>query len=503
MDRFRTCIVIILSLLLVQPGFAQWRKLSQSKVALSASVSSSDFSGRVLFITLGNSIGAEDGNRNQIGNVRDSTLATYSKTALADVKAALPGAQITRYNFSVTGKQTSAILNDINNVLSLYQPGAFDRQIVFFHEVTNHVADGGATLEQATTSFNAVCDALTAKGFTVGVGTVTPRNSFVGNAAAAKVIIDQFNANLSANFIKKADFLYDMNAEPGIVQSDGTHYTQASYILFGHGLAKKLIPIIRTGFNPQVIAFLRTGGTATSPNTTTPPGSTTTTQPTTGTVTTGTVLMIAGNGSDGSTSITDATGKTVSRSGNPVISTAQSQYGGSSIYLDGNSFLTIPANTDFDFGTGDFTIELFVRPTELVRQFGGLISRGDETDNTWTFSYNASTATPDLFIRNNGNYEAITGSGYGLTLNAWQHVAVVSKGGIRKIFIGGNTVATSNNGRSMETMPTSRRLNIGAFPTPNTAGSPEQERYKGYIQGIRITKGVARYDANFTPPTSY
>jgi hypothetical protein len=452
-----------------------------------------DFSGRVLFITLANSIGAEDGNRNQVNGVRDSTTATYSKTALEDVKAALPGAQITRYNFSVSGKQTSAILNDINNVLSLYQPAYFDRQIVFFHEVTNHVADGGATLEQATTAFNAVCDALTAKGFTLGVGTVTPRNSFVGNVAAAKAIIDQFNVNLSANFIKKADFLYDMNAEPGIVQSDGTHYTQASYVLFGHGLAKKLIPIIRTGFNPQVIAFLRNGTVAT-----TPPSSTTT-SPGSGTTSAGTVLLIAGNGS----SITDATGKTVNLVGNPVISSAQSQYGGSSIYLDGNSFLTIPTSADFDFGTGDFTIELFARPTEIVRQYGGLISRGDETDNQWTFSYNGSGSTPDLFIRNNGSYDVITGSNSGLTLNTWQHVALVSKSGVRKVYINGNAVATSSNGRSMETMATSKRINIGAFPTPNTAGSPEQEKFKGYIQGIRVTKGTARYDGNFTPPASY
>jgi hypothetical protein len=58
------------------------------------------------------------------------------------------------------------------------------------------------------------------------------------------------------------------------------------------------------------------------------------------------VLFLKGDGTNGSTAVVDSspTPKTINRINNPVISTAQSKYGGSSIYFDGSSRLEIPGS---------------------------------------------------------------------------------------------------------------------------------------------------------------
>jgi hypothetical protein len=458
------------------------------------------YAGSALIIVDFNSLGAGRGSSHEISNPDDYSPGPFPYTMMNTLAAQFPSATFAKKNFSVSGRQTPTMIANSTQVDALFAPATYDRQIIVSGEITNHIADGGATAQQAIDSYVSYCKARRAKGFLVVATTVFPRTSFFGSGMSAAEFASRrtvVNDYIKSRYLEFADVLADVNTISGLTYPDGTHLDDAGYVKMGNFIAGKVAPLLVTGFNPQSIAFLLSGTTTTPPSTTT-----TTTPPTTGTVTAGTVLLIAGTGSNNSTNITDATGKTVSRSGSPVISTAQSQYGGSSIYLDGSSFLTVGTSTDFDFGTGDFTIELFARPTELQRQFGGLISRGDETDNQWTFSYNGSSANPDLFIRNNGSYDLITTSSSGLTLNAWQHVALVSKGGVRKVYINGITVATSSNARSMETMATSKRINIGAFPTPNTAGSPEQEKFKGYLQGIKFTKGTALYDGNFTPPAS-
>ena len=70
-------------------------------------------------------------------------------------------------------------------------------------------------------------------------------------------------------------------------------------------------------------------------------------------------LLLHGDGADNGTVFTDNSHspKTVTAYGNAKTSTAQSKFGGSSIFFDGNGdYLVSPSNSAFQFGTGDFTI---------------------------------------------------------------------------------------------------------------------------------------------------
>jgi hypothetical protein len=74
-------------------------------------------------------------------------------------------------------------------------------------------------------------------------------------------------------------------------------------------------------------------------------------------------LLLHGDGTNGSTTITDSslTPKTVTAVGNAQISTAQSKFGGASILLDGSGdYLDVGSNSAFGYGLSDFTIETWV-----------------------------------------------------------------------------------------------------------------------------------------------
>ena len=72
-----------------------------------------------------------------------------------------------------------------------------------------------------------------------------------------------------------------------------------------------------------------------------------------------TVSLLHFDGTDGSTSITDESGKTWSSSAQ--IDDAQSKFGGTSELFNSTTSITSPGNTDFVFGTDDFTIDFWLR----------------------------------------------------------------------------------------------------------------------------------------------
>ena len=77
--------------------------------------------------------------------------------------------------------------------------------------------------------------------------------------------------------------------------------------------------------------------------------------------------------------------------------------------------------------------------------------------------------------------------------NTWYHIAYTWDGSNYKFYVNGvllHTIAKTGS-----PMTTTRDLGIGA-----RAG--DYEKFSGYIQDFRITKGSVRYTANFTPPTS-
>jgi hypothetical protein len=205
-------------------------------------------------------------------------------------------------------------------------------------------------------------------------------------------------------------------------------------------------------------------------------------------------LLLHGDGTNGSTTITDSSPspKTVTAFGDAQISTAQSKFGGASIAFDGSGdYLQTSTSSGFTMGTGDFTYELWLYPSNTDAGYRRIII--DNTYSSGQSGYGLFRNGSALeFWKRTPNTRIVDAPG-ALTAGVWQHVAITRSGNSFRGFVNGIQVgATSTD--SSESNATF--LGIGRDTAAGTGD------YNGYIDDLRITKGVARYTTNFTPPTA-
>jgi hypothetical protein len=189
----------------------------------------------------------------------------------------------------------------------------------------------------------------------------------------------------------------------------------------------------------------------------------------------------------------NATFADVETVGNTQISTSVVKYGTGSISFDGSGdylLLGSGSNTnDYAFGSGDFTIEMWIYPTAANSR---MLYDGRPTSAIGlqpTIYLNASNL---LTFYTNGS-DRITGSAP--TLNTWQHIALVRSSGSTKLYISGTQTGSTYTDANVYVNGATRPI-IGA-----DGGNTANQNYAGYIDDLRVTKGIARYTANFTPPT--
>jgi len=205
-------------------------------------------------------------------------------------------------------------------------------------------------------------------------------------------------------------------------------------------------------------------------------------------------LLLHGDGTNGSTTIVDSSPspKTVTAVGDAQISTAQSKFGGASIAFDGTGdYLTIPG-TSFDL-PGDFTIEAFFLLNNARSEDETIVGKWDDPLlRSWLLNVRASSVI--FALGQSGAIDAFQPSAT-IASNTWYHIAVSRAGSSIKIFLNGSqigTTYTSSYNCTSSAQDLAIGINLDADRTP----------LDGYIDDLRITKGVARYTSNFTPPTA-
>ena len=182
--------------------------------------------------------------------------------------------------------------------------------------------------------------------------------------------------------------------------------------------------------------------------------------------------------------------------GNAQISTTQSKWGGSSMYFDGtgdNLVSAAPSTVPFAFGTGDFTIECWAYFSALSAANMIYDGRPLATNTTQPTIY-ANNVGNLFYFANNANQ--IQAGASAVTTATWYHIAVARSGTSTKMFLNGTQVGSTYSDSTNYT-------NTSGRPIIGVDGNSGNTNYlNGYIQDIRITKGVARYASNFTPPTA-
>lgn len=212
-------------------------------------------------------------------------------------------------------------------------------------------------------------------------------------------------------------------------------------------------------------------------------------------------LLIRFNGADASTAFTDSSPNnlTVTANGDAQISTAQSKWGGSSGYFDGDGdYLAVAPAPSLYIGAGDFTVEMWAYLTDQSLAYPALLSNvEDYTGSVFAIMWDSTYGAEQLRVETNTG--AIQGSTIGVEM--WHHIAVVRISGIMTLYVDG--VADG----SME-WPDDFDLALGgnliighhwdAGPYP---GNPPVSEFSGYIDDLRIVNGLAVYTGPFTPPS--
>ena len=199
-------------------------------------------------------------------------------------------------------------------------------------------------------------------------------------------------------------------------------------------------------------------------------------------------LLLHGNGTNGSTTITDSSPspKTVTPAGNAQISTAQSKFGGASIAFDGTGdTLTVSSNL---LDGSVWTAETWIRAASIGTNDRTIFSQYNGANANRTIISITTTGAVRIF---NGSQGTVTSSAV-ITANQWYHIAFVrSSTTTVTAFLDGTQVVQATNFVG----PLSTNTMIGGY-----AGFPD-DQWNGWMDDIRVTT-VARYTANFTPPTA-
>jgi hypothetical protein len=184
--------------------------------------------------------------------------------------------------------------------------------------------------------------------------------------------------------------------------------------------------------------------------------------------------------------------------GNAQISTAQSKFGGGSMLFDGNGDgLFVPPSQNPNFGSGNFTIELWIYYNSLTGA-QTIISNGYTTpvtngwlvqtgtgDGKFNFYKQTSPTTVVLVVADGGS---------AMSAGVWYHMAIVRNGTTTTIYRNGTSVGSATDTTTYTA--TAANFYVGGGTSTGFNGG----FFNGYIDDLRITRGVARYTANFTPP---
>ncbi|MHA2013368.1 MAG: LamG domain-containing protein [Candidatus Helarchaeota archaeon] len=215
-----------------------------------------------------------------------------------------------------------------------------------------------------------------------------------------------------------------------------------------------------------------------------------------------TVLMLHFDGIDGSTTFVDDSPSehTINTAGtaNPEIDTADSVFGGASALYAISDVIYIDDSTDWDFGSGEFTIDFRLKfssgsnPPTIVHQ-------GINTNYVSWQVIVESDGSLKFVYTTNGSSKTTIDSNYNLSTGTWYHVAIVRDSNTLRIFVDGDEKNTADmTGVTIYNSPTV--LQIGRVYAPGY-GSDSSSGFAGWLDELRIQKGEAYWTSNFTPPS--
>ena len=194
---------------------------------------------------------------------------------------------------------------------------------------------------------------------------------------------------------------------------------------------------------------------------------------------------------------------TVTASGSATISSTQAKFGGNSLSLNGTSqYLTVPNDSLFNFGSEDFTIEMWIYMTSNAgtnaEDRHALVARRASSSNR---SFHVGIQSDGGMQKLQFSHSTNGTNGYqenyytDLQLNTWTHIAIVRSGSKVYAFVDGIKNREEHDISTHTIYAGTSDLTIGYR-------GESSQYFPGYIDDLRISKGVARYTKSFIPPNA-
>lgn len=221
-------------------------------------------------------------------------------------------------------------------------------------------------------------------------------------------------------------------------------------------------------------------------------------------------LLLHAEGANGGTTFIDSSQsmKTpISAYGGVTTSTLQKKFGASSAYFSSSGQTILYAHSADLHLNGDFTIEFFIFPNGINSGYKAVLVKGGGLNIAWASYEIVFDGTYLNFAASSANsgYDigAETGSSGRIgnpAVGAWSHVAVTRSGNVYRGFVNG--VMNYSETSSLTPYDSSPRgLAVGSNYQYNWGTGTPTFTMQGFLDELRITKGVARYTSNFTPPS--
>jgi hypothetical protein len=158
-------------------------------------------------------------------------------------------------------------------------------------------------------------------------------------------------------------------------------------------------------------------------------------------------------------------------------------------------------HADWDFGSGDFTLEGWVNLAATLNGLGNsqvlTSKRAGAGFAPFIVLATATTTYPQLYCSTSGSAwdGSVAQTSVSISINTWYHVAACRSGTSLYLFVDG-TQAGSTGSLTGSLMSISDGVGVGGEYLNTLFGM------NGFVDDFRATKGVARYTANFTPPAA-
>jgi len=207
-----------------------------------------------------------------------------------------------------------------------------------------------------------------------------------------------------------------------------------------------------------------------------------------------TKLLIHSDTTDNSTDFVDSgsTGHTINVTNDTSHQDTEQKFGDTSIYFDGtDDYLSTSDSGDWHFGSGDITYDFWLRTSTVSGVQVILTQYQSITENMSLYLLNDEVCWEDKTGNSHSGRRVLT-SDVDLVVNTWYHVAVVKNSSTAKIYVDGVEKGSSSFSAGTDF---SAGIDIGGQGGVGYY-------YTGYLDEIRVSKGIARWTENFAVPQS-